>query len=396
MFESLSSVPADPLLGIIARFRAEKNPNKIDLGVGVYKTEHGDTPVLSCVKQAEQKLLDSQDSKAYLGPQGNAQYSELIAELALGEEAFRKHKGQLALLQTPGGCGALRVAAELIVRAKPETSLWVSDPTWANHVPLLGDAGIEIKNYPYYDYAHKNIRFEAMLNALAQANEGDLVLLHACCHNPSGADLTDSQWDQVVELIREKQLIAFVDMAYQGFGRGLDEDAYGLRRLIDRCVEVVFTLSCSKNFGLYRDRVGLVGLKLQSEEEAKTVSAHLAQIVRGVYSMPPDHGASVVSLILSDDALRQSWLDELALMRNRILEMREGVVNGMNALGAGGAFDFIAQESGMFSFLGLNESQVQLMADEHAIYMAPSSRINIAGLNKKNLDYFCKALISVL
>ncbi|MFL0811494.1 MAG: aspartate/tyrosine/aromatic aminotransferase [Agarilytica sp.] len=396
MFESLNPVPADPLLGIIGRFRQEQNPHKIDLGVGVYKNEAGHTPVLESVKKAEQYLVNTQGSKAYLGPQGNAQFSELLCRLSLGDKCFDVSKPQLAALQTPGGCGALRVAAELIVRAKPGAKVWVSDPTWANHEPLLGGAGIALEKYPYYDYQAKQIRFDAMMEGIAKAAPGDLVLLHACCHNPSGADLSRAQWDQVVELLQSRDLIPFIDMAYQGFGQGLEQDAYGLRLAIEKCSEVVFTVSCSKNFGLYRDRVGLVAFKLSSAEQATTTGGNLAQIVRGIYSMPPDHGASVVAQILAVSDLSVEWQQELEQMRARIATTRLDVVAKMKALGASGNFDFIAKESGMFSFLGLAEAQVERMAQEHAIYMAPSSRINIAGLNSGNLEYFCQALNSVL
>jgi len=394
MFENLQASPPDPLLGIITRFRQDPNPNKIDLGVGVYKNDDNHTPVLASVKKAEQQLWQTQDSKSYLGPAGNQSYTELMNAMILGER-LSGAEGRLATLQTPGGCGALRVAAEVIVRAKPKAALWASDPTWANHVPLLGGAGIDIKTYPYYDYVNKHLRFDDMLEALVAASEGDLVLLHACCHNPCGADLTPEQWQRLMAFMLERKLIPLIDMAYQGFGDNLDDDAYGLRLAIETLPEVVFAVSCSKNFGLYRERTGLVGFLAQSGEHAATVMSNMAQLVRGIYSMPPDHGAAIVAQILSSPELKREWVEELAGMRGRIVAMREGLVDGMKAHGHAD-FEFVMRERGMFSFLGITSDQVARMASEYGIYMADSSRVNIAGLNRHNLPYFCSSLASVI
>ncbi len=396
MFEQLQSLPDDPLLGIIAQYQQETNPQKIDLGVGVYKDASGGMPVLPCIKAAEQRLVSEQDSKTYRGPLGNPAFTRLMCDLALGEVLSSAVRERLASLQTPGGCGALRVAAELIARANPSAKIWVSDPTWANHVPLLGDAGIEIASYPYYDFKDKGIRFDEMMACLSDAAPGDLVLLHACCHNPSGADLSQSQWQKVVALLVQKQLVPFVDMAYQGFGQGLTEDAYGLRLVIESCPEAVFALSCSKNFGLYRDRVGAVGFVVADAAQAEITLSNLTQIVRGIYSMPPDHGASVVEIVLADDRLKSQWLQELATMRDRIQVTRQSLSEKMAAAGFGTRFDFVNHESGMFSFLGITPEQVVELADRFGIYMAPSSRINIAGLNESNLDYFCASLTQVI
>ncbi len=394
MFTSLPAVPADPLLGLIEQFRQESNPQKIDLGVGIYKTETGVTPVLASVKAAERCLLAEQDSKAYLGPQGNQAFTQHLAELTLGKPLYDRLRPRIAALQTPGGCGALRVAAELIMRARPGAKLWVSDPTWANHVPLLGDAGIAIDTYPYYDHDNAGVRFDAMLDGLSKAQAGDLVLLHGCCHNPSGADLSQQQWQTLVSLIENKGLIPFVDLAYQGFGEGLEEDAYGLRLVLDTCEEALFAVSCSKNFGLYRDRVGMVGVLSASEASTKAVQGNLTQIVRGIYSMPPDHGASVVATILGDTGLRAQWVAELNTMRARIQAMRSHLASAMREQGSA-RFDFIAGQSGMFSFLGITADEVAQMASEYGIYMAPSSRINLAGLNEENMPYFSRALAAI-
>lgn len=395
MFNQLQALPADPLLGIIERYAKDANPNKIDLGVGVYKDNSGNTTVLPSVKQAERTLLETQQSKAYLGPRGDAVFAELMCSMAFGQEHVALKDQRIAALQTPGGCGALRIAAELLVETKEQVTVWVSDPTWANHIPLLASAGIEIKEYPYYDYANKTIRFDDMMAALAEAEAGDLVLLHACCHNPCGADLQPEQWQQLTEMLVEKGLIPFVDMAYQGFGESLEADAYGLRLLAERAPELVFTISCSKNFGLYRERTGIVGFIVENSTQVTPVLSHLAHIVRAIYSMPPDHGAAVVRNILSNDALRAQWVGELGVMRERIQCMRRELVEKMAARGHAG-FDFVAQEKGMFSFLGVTPEQVHRLAQDHAIYMVDSSRINVAGLNEANIEYFCDSLATVL
>lgn len=397
MFEHLQLIPPDPLLGIIDKFNKDTNPNKIDLGVGVYKDENNQTAVLDCVKQAETFLLKKQTSKSYLGPNGDKNFTRLMCQLALGEQsAGILESGRISALQTPGGCGALRVAAELVNRSKPGVKVWVSDPTWANHVPLLGDAGLTIEKYPYYDHGTKTIDFSAMLEGLKAAQSGDLVLLHACCHNPSGADLSQQQWHDLCDLMLERELVPFIDMAYQGFGEDLDKDAFGLRLVIEKCPEAIFCISCSKNFGLYRDRVGVVGFMNVSKDTSPALMSHLVQVVRGIYSMPPDHGAAVVANILDSEELRAGWLVELNTMRERIQHMRRGLADNMAAKGFGEDFRFVESERGMFSFLGINPSQVQQLGDEYGIYMADSSRINIAGLNANNLEYFCRSLATVL
>lgn len=396
MFDSLSLIPPDPILGLMAKFRADSRPDKIDLGVGVYRDDAGNTPVLACVKEAEQRILQSEDSKTYVGPAGNLHYNRLIAELALGSDHPALVNRRLAVLQTPGGCGALRVAAEVILRANKASCVWVSDPTWANHVPLLGNSGISLKHYPYYDYASHQIKFDEMCEQLRRVPKGDYVLLHASCHNPCGADLSPEQWREVAGIAQATGFIPFVDMAYQGFGGGLDEDAYGLRLLADLLPEMVFAISCSKNFGLYRERVGAVGVVTSDEETANRVSTHLANIVRGIYSMPPSHGATIVEQILTDEELRVSWQFDLNTMRERILAMRTQLVDEMRKRGIENRFDFITGEKGMFSFLGLSPEQVSTLATEHAVYMVDSSRINVAGLNRRNLKHFCDALAVVI
>lgn len=396
MFETLKALPPDPILGLMAKFREDQRPHKLDLGVGVFRTEEGATPILATVKKAEAWLLKNEVTKTYVGPAGNMQFNTLMTDLALGAEHPANQSERLVLLQTPGGCGALRVAADFISSAKSQARIWTSDPTWANHVPLLGDAGIEIKIYRYYDYENHRICFTEMLEDLQQVQRGDYVLLHACCHNPCGADLSPAQWRQLAELSLEKGFIPFVDMAYQGFGDGLEEDAYGLRLLAEQVPELLVAISCSKNFGLYRERVGAVGVLCADAATAPVVSSHIMHIVRGIYSMPPSHGASIVEHILASDELSGEWKLELQAMRERISGMRQGLVKTMHAEGAGERFDFITAEKGMFSFLGLRQAQVARLAAEHAVYMVGSSRINVAGLNSNNLRPFCRAVLDVL
>lgn len=396
MFEILNALPPDPILGLMAKYREDTRKHKIDLGVGVFRTEAGTTPVLDCVKRAETWLLENEDSKTYVGPAGDLRFNRLMTELAFGAEHPALLAERVTLMQTPGGCGALRVAAEFIRRVNSRARLWASDPTWANHIPLLGDAGIEIRSYRYYDYGAHQIRFAEMLEDLQQAQAGDYVLLHACCHNPCGADLRREQWQQIATLVLEKGLIPFVDMAYQGFGDGLDEDAYGLRLLAAQVPEMLVAVSCSKNFGLYRERVGAVGVLVQDAAQSPVVASHIMSIVRGIYSMPPSHGARIVAHILDHTQFRQAWEEELRAMRERITGMRKALVASMREAGLGQRFDFITTEKGMFSFLGLTEQDVARLASEHAVYMVGSSRINVAGLNTDNLEPFCTAVRQVL
>ncbi|SMF05484.1 aspartate aminotransferase [Alteromonadaceae bacterium Bs31] len=391
MFESLAQLPPDPILGLIAAYKQDPRPNKIDVGVGVYRDENGETPVLQSVKQAEQYLLASETSKAYVGPAGNPEFIAQMKKLILG--SGHTALDRLALVQTPGGCGALRVAAELIKRAKAGARIWVSDPTWGNHIPLLGDAGVELVSYPYYNFSRHQICFDEMFSALKHVGKGDLVLFHACCHNPSGADLSQAQWQEITRLAEQQGFVPFIDMAYQGFGEGLDQDAYGIRLMCERLPEVLLAVSCSKNFGLYRERVGALALL---SDQPQVASSHFANIVRGIYSMPPSHGASIVATILSDSSLEQQWRVELTQMRERIIAMRQCLVEKMKALGAGPRFAHIAAQQGMFSFLGITPTEVAALREQHAVYMVDTGRVSLAGLNDNNIDAFCSALQAVL
>lgn len=396
MFQSLEALPADPILGLMAAYRNDTNPKKIDLGIGVYKDENGNTPVMSSVKKAEDVILNSQTTKSYVGPTGAADYNETVAELLFGKTLLDSLGKRRVTVQSPGGCGGLRLAAEFIKQANPDATIWVSDPTWANHVPLLGSAGLKIESYPYYDYSNHSVRFEEMLECLQHVGSGDLVLLHGCCHNPCGADLSQQQWQQIRDVALQQGFTVFIDLAYQGLGDGLEEDTYGVRLLAEALPELIVVSSCSKNFGLYRERVGAISLICDSAAAATVATTLLAASARAMYSMPPDHGAAIVQLILNDDALRSEWDQELTGMRNRINGLRAKLVTRIQAAGISEDFSFIQREKGMFSFLGVNVDQVQSLVNDYSIYLVNSSRINVAGVNDANIDYLAASLAEVL
>lgn len=396
MFEALEAQAADAILGLSIAFRNDNNPNKVDLGVGVYKTEEGATPVMRAVKAAEAIRLKNETSKSYIGPAGSAAANMALQQLLFGSDHSALKDNRVRSVQTPGGCGALRVAAELIARANPKATVWVSNPTWVNHIPLLGSAGLEIAEYPYYDYDSHSLQFDAMLSTLEQVKAGDLVLLHGCCHNPCGADLNRTQWQAIAALAKKIGFIPFIDMAYQGFGESLEADAYGLRLLADELPELIVASSCSKNFGLYRERAGMLAIIATSSEQADATFSNIANVVRGNYSMPPAHGSAIVETILGDSKLAQDWQSELAEMRERIQSLRALLVKKLKDRNCSIDFSFIARECGMFSFLGLSKDQVRTLIDQYSIYMVDSSRINVAGLSSHNLDYVADAIVEVV
>ena len=394
MFETLEPKPADAILKLIAEHRDDPRDEKVDLGVGVYRDAEGNTPVLRTVKKAEHWLVGSQDSKAYLGSRGDVAFCDAIEKLMFGDDAVNDER--LSTVQSPGGSGALRVAAELILRATPGATIWVSDPTWNNHVPLLGEAGMNLRPYPYYDSEANVIRFDAMMEALSEAQAGELLLLHGCCHNPTGMDLSKEQWDQVADLVVDKGLIPFVDFAYQGFGNGFEDDGYGVRLMYERAPELVVTQSCSKNFGLYRDRVGALTFVARDAETAKAVDSQALFVVRTMYSLPPDHGAAVVAHILNDDALRAEWLGELEEMRGRLKGMRALLVEELKRAAPDRDFSHIERTTGMFCYLGISQEQVARLKKDRGVYMVDSSRINVCGITEGNVRYLAESIASVL
>ena len=396
MFEGLKALPQDPILGLMMKFREDTNPDKLDLGVGVYKDEQGNTPIMESVHLAEQQLLITESTKSYIAPAGTVLYNQRMRELVFGADHVVLKEGRIASAQTPGGCGALRMAAEFIQGCNADSAVWVSTPTWANHIPLLGGAGVTIKEYPYYDYEQNNIQFDAMLASLEAASAGDFLLLHGCCHNPSGADLNQEQWQAVTELCARKGLIPFIDMAYQGLGIGLDEDAYGVRLMADTLPEMLVATSCSKNFGLYRERTGTLFIVAGNAEQAANAGSQLFNKIRSHYSMPPSHGAAVVETILSDTGMNKQWQGELQAMRQRIQSLRKSLVQKIAATGIDRDFSFIEQQFGMFSFLGITPQQVAQLQQDYGIYIVDSSRVNMAGLSDDRMDYFVNALVDVL
>jgi len=379
----LPPVKSDSLLALIAMANADPRPDKIDVGVGVFRDGAGQTPILKVMKQAERKLLETQVSKSYLGSAGDKRFAELLRPILLGEHADDE---RIAGTQTPGGCGALRLGFELIRTMNPDARVFVGTPTWPNHAPIIRGVGLEMVEYPYYDRDSCAIRFGAMLEGLNGAHEGDVVLLHGVCHNPTGADLDEQQWAEVTRIVSQRGLLPFVDIAYQGFGRGLDEDAAGLRGLLSACDEVIVAQSCDKNFSVYRDRVGSLFLKTGSAEATAKAMAHVYQRAREMWSMPPDHGAAAVRIILDDAQLTADWKVELDAMRDRINAVRARIAAADPRLA------YIGQQFGMFSMLPLSMEQVLALRERHAIYMADSGRFNVVGMADDSIDRFTAAV----
>jgi len=383
----LPPVESDSLLKLIALANADPRPDKIDVGVGVFRDAVGNTPILKVMKEAEQRLVDTQESKSYLGSAGDKRFAELLRPILLGEHAGDE---RIAGLQTPGGCGALRLGFELIATANPGARVLVGTPTWPNHPPIISAVGLEQVDYPYYEIGQSAIRFEDMLEALGSGEPGDVALLHGCCHNPTGADLNPTQWAEVTDVCHERGLIPLVDIAYQGFGQGLDEDAAGLRGILSQCDEVIIAQSCDKNFSVYRDRVGCLFVKTGSASATATAMGHVFQRAREMWSMPPDHGAAAARIILDDPALRARWLVELKGMRDRINAVRQRIASADPRLA------FIGRQFGMFSMLPLSVEQVLKLREDHGIYMADSGRFNVVGLGDHEIDRFIAAVVEAL
>lgn len=396
MFETLSALSPDPILGLSAAFKEDPNPHKIDLGVGVYKDEHGNTPILKAVRMAQAILQERETSKVYITPQGHQGYIDGMLELMFGASSAALSEKRVAAVQAPGGCGALRILAELLMRCNKNTVVWVSDPTWANHIPLLGEAGLTLKTYPYFDKSTASIKFDEMMDCLQAVKKGDVVLLHGCCHNPTGADLSNEQWQALADLANKNGFLPFVDVAYQGFGDGLEEDAYGLRLLAESVDEMIVAASCSKNFGLYRERVGLAAIMTKDAATAKIAQSQIQSVARGSYSMPPSYGGALVDIILADSNLTGIWKSEVAEMRERMITLRQLLVDNLNTQGVDKDFGFINQQKGMFSFLCITPEQVQQLRRDHSVYFVDSSRVNIAGISLTNVEALAKAIATTL
>ena len=395
MLEHLNRLPPDPILGLMVSFREDRDPRKIDLGVGVYRDETGETPIMQCVREAEQRVLASETTKTYVAAAGNAGFNDAMARLVLGDGHPALTSGRLRVIQSPGGSGALRLGAGLLRVAAEDAVVYVSSPTWANHPPFLTSCGLKLGTYPYFDPATAGVAFEAMMSALEGLPPRSVVLLHASCHNPTGADLDPGQWREVLALIRRRSLLPFIDIAYQGLGEGLEQDAFAPRLFCAELPEALVAVSCSKNFGLYRERTGCLLVLGETGAAADAALSHLVRIARGLYSTSPDHGAAVVHEILTREPLRASWRAELEGMRLRIAGLREQAVRRLSEACPGEDFSYIARQRGMFSYLKIDPGQARELRERHHIYMMEDGRINVAGLRSDNLAYFAQALAKI-
>ena len=393
-FERIEAAPADPILGLTDAFKKDPNPEKINLGVGVYQNEEGQTAILKCVKAAEKTLLETETSKSYLPITGLPEYGRLARELIFGKGSEYVDGGRAVSCHCPGGTGALRIGADFIVQQNVASTVWISDPTWANHYQIAKSAGLKFERYPYYDRANHCLAFDRMLETLSQAHEGDVVLLHACCHNPTGIDPTPEQWEILAKFLADKKLLPFIDFAYQGFGNGIDEDAFGVRTIAKHCSEMLIASSFSKNFGMYNERVGVLTIVSADNATAANVFSQMKIAVRTAISNPPAHGEKVVAAILSNPELRSMWESELSQMRERIHEMR-GLLSAKLKDAGAGDYDFINSQYGMFSFSGLDKEQVEALRKDFGIYIVGSGRICVAGINHKNIDRLVEAITAV-
>ena len=396
MLEQLKAIPPDPILGISSAFAKDPNPNRIDLGIGVYRDESGSTPMLQSVVEAEKRMIAAQTSKSYLGPAGVVGFNSAMAELTFGANSEALLAGRIRTVQTPGGTGALRVSAELVKAANPAARIWVSEPTWPNHLGIFPAAGVPVETYPYFDKETSSLRFDDMLNSLRQRGPGDAVLFHACCHNPCGVSPNAGQWEVISELAAERGFLPVVDLAYQGFEKGLEEDNLAVRLFTQKCPELIVATSCSKNFAVYRDRVGAVAVVAASTQKAADIETNIHSLTRKNYSMPPAHGPAVIDVLLHDEDLKSLWRTEVTAMRNRINTLRATLVEKIRISGIRRDFSFLQRQSGMFSFLGLSVAQVRRLREEFSIYTVDSARANIASFNARNIDYFVAALGKVL
>ncbi|MGP1958231.1 MAG: amino acid aminotransferase [Arsenophonus sp. ER-NS5-MAG3] len=396
MFENIVAASADPILGLADSFNADSRKQKINLGIGVYKDETGKTPILSSVKKAEKYILENEVTKNYLAISGIADFAIVTQKLLFGNNHPIISENRVRTSQAPGGTGALRITAEFIANQTSAQRVWVSQPTWPNHEKILKATGLTICYYDYYDEEKHNLNFSGMLNSLKNAKPGDVLLLHGCCHNPTGIDPTLEQWEILSTLAKEKHLLPVFDFAYQGFAKNLEEDAIGLRIFINKNSEIIIANSYSKNFGLYNERVGACTIIANNSDEAEKVVSQIKSIIRANYSNPPAHGASIVTMILSNELLKKEWIEELTTMRERIQRMRQLFVSTLQEKNAKQDFSFIIKQHGIFSFSGLNEEQVTKLREKHAIYTISSGRINIAGLTLENMVPLCKAIIDVL
>jgi aspartate/tyrosine/aromatic aminotransferase len=396
MWKNIIAAPEDSILGLTEAFRKESNPRKVNLGVGVYKDDDGSTPILYCVKAAEEILLQKEKTKSYLPISGDPTYAAGVQRLLFGTATDVIRTGRAATVHTPGGTGALRVGADLLKKFKPDAKVWISSPTWANHKGIFSSAGFPLGEYPYYNHGTKKVDFEKMLACLEAIPACDIVLLHACCHNPSGVDLTPEQWEKVASIGQKNGWTPFLDFAYQGLGQGLKEDRFAVEHFALLGMDYLVASSFSKNFGLYNERTGALTIVSPSAEESAVAMSHLKATVRVCYSNPPAHGGLVVATILNDPTLYAQWLGELNGMRERIVGMRSALVDGLAQRGVKGDFSSIKEQRGMFSFSGISDEIVTWLREKKGIYVVAGGRINLAGLSTKNIDYVCDSIAEAL
>lgn len=396
MWKDIAAAPADSILGLTEAFKKDPNPAKVNLGVGVYQDEQGQTPILNCVKAAEKMLIEEEHSKSYLPISGDPHYAAEVQKLLFGSDGEVIRSARAATVHAPGGTGALRVGGELLKTFRPTARVWLSRPTWANHRGVFSACGFGLGEYRYYNPESHSLDFAGMVASLKQIPAGDIILFHACCHNPSGVDLTSAQWREVAAIGRENGWLAFLDFAYQGFGDGVDADRFAVEAFAETGVDFLVASSFSKNFGLYNERTGALTLVSPTAAEAAVGLSHLKATVRVIYSNPPAHGGLVVAKILSNLELRAQWLEELTGMRERIKAMRAALVAGLGRRGVQGDYSFITAQRGMFSFSGLGDDIVERLRTEKGIYMVAGGRINLAGLTAANIDYVCDAIAEML
>jgi len=396
MFENIKRAAPDPILGLTEIFKADPNPEKINLGVGIYQDNQGTTPVLPSVKRAEAIILQEETSKSYLPIPGTPEYAKAVQSLLLGCDNSLVDEGRVFTAHTPGGTGALRLAGEFLKTRTPANTVWLTIPTWPNHGPIFQAAGMEIKTFAWFNAETNSFDIEAALNGIQAIPAGDVIILHGCCHNPTGCDPTSEQWQQIASALKNQGVTPIVDFAYQGFAYGIEEDAAGLRIISQTCPEVIVCSSFSKNFGLYRERVGAVTFIAKDADTLDRLTSQAKLVARTNFSNPPGHGGAIVATVFNSSELLTLWHEDLKEMRDRLNLMRTALVDQMNALGTSRDFSFIAQQRGMFSMLGLNKEQVAELRDKHSIHMVGSSRINIAGLNLNNIERFSQALSQVL
>ena len=396
MFAAVEMAPRDPILGLTEAFNGDTRANKVNLGVGVYYDDNGKLPLLAAVKAAERSRLEAAPARGYLPIEGISGYNGAVQQLLFGKDSALLAEGRVATFEALGGTGGLKIGADFLKRLFPGSVVWISDPSWENHRALFESAGFTVSNYPYYDASTRGVNFEAMLACLNGLPADSIVVLHACCHNPTGVDLTADQWPKVVDAVKARGLVAFLDCAYQGFGDGIESDATALRLFGDSGLDFLVSSSFSKSFSLYGERVGALSIVTASKEEAARVTSQVKRVIRTNYSNPPTHGAAVVAAVLSNPELRALWEQELAGMRERIRAMRTGLVEKLGERGVKQDFSFVARQRGMFSYSGLSSAQVDRLREEYGIYAVSTGRICLAALNSRNIDYVADAIAAVL